>query len=317
MLARHIDYWILFQVAAVCGMQLPICALRGETASRQGDVHCDDRDPGRATHDGVFSCRLALCGPSDRQSCAVEGAGTHALHLSRLQQDVQILLLPMHAGDGDDQGPGPPGASASQYSHVHILSVSVLISSLSCSVKHSQELDGKSTAIHAKLLAPSRVFIHQFDRTTASTDGDLVQMIAADPTGFVILFPDASAVGLEELSAEDLSRVHSGIFIDGTWSQATAISRLEPYSSLRRVRINPTLTTVFWRYQNLGVHCLATIEAIYYFVREYAALRADASGHDHDNLLYFYSFFYHLIQRTYRDNPTRQYTTKHRANYIA
>lgn len=184
-------------------------------------------------------------------------------------------------------------------------------------------MDSKSTAIHAKLLAPTQISIHNFFRTT-ETSSDLVADIIADPAAFVILFPDASAVELNDLPGEEFEKIKNVIVIDGTWSQAAAINRTEPYCRMRRIKIAPNYHTVFWRYQDLGNHCLSTIEAIYYFIREFSTIKASLSvsaadsyeDGKYDNLLYFFSFFYHLIQNSYTQSPDRQYTSRHRTDYI-
>lgn len=211
-------------------------------------------------------------------------------------------------------------------------------------MKHEQELDSKSTAIHAKLLAPTQISIHQFRKSSSNNDGsvqsesyfvtsDLIENIILDPTAYVILFPDETAVELKNLSKEEFQRVKNVIVIDGTWSQAAAINRTDPYSRLRRIKINPNLRTVFWRYQDLGEHCLSTIEAIYFFMKEFSEVQMQNSNNFNeddvvescfislydgrfDNLLYFFSFFYHLIQRSYLNDPDRKYTSRHRSDYI-
>lgn len=195
-------------------------------------------------------------------------------------------------------------------------------------MKHEQELDSKSTAIHAKLLSPSQISIHQFHRTTIvpaspeSNSSDLVEEIIANPGAYVVLFPDETSIELKDLSAEEFSQIRNVIVIDGTWSQAAAINRTDPYCKLRRIKINANLKTVFWRYQDLGEHCLSTIEAIYYFMREFLVaqetINSEMVTYDgrYDNLLFFFSFFYHLIQRSYNNNPDRKYTSRHRSDYI-
>lgn len=152
---------------------------------------------------------------------------------------------------------------------------------------------------------------------------DIVEEINADPSAYVILFPDETAVELKDLSVEEFSLIRNVVVIDGTWSQAAAINRTDPYCKLRRIKINPNLKTVFWRYQDLGEHCLSTIEAIYYFMREFLETQQTIISNDscvydgrYDNLLYFFSFFYHLIQRSYISNPDRKYTSRHRSDYI-
>lgn len=150
---------------------------------------------------------------------------------------------------------------------------------------------------------------------------DLVDEIISNPSAYVILFPDESAVELKDLPLEEFSKIRNVIVIDGTWSQAAAINRTDPYCKLRRIKINPNLRTVFWRYQDLGEHCLSTIEAIYYFMREFQETKNNRNleivyDGRFDNLLYFFSFFYHLIQSSYIKNPDRKYTSRHRSDYI-
>ena len=199
-------------------------------------------------------------------------------------------------------------------------------------MKHEQELDSKSTAIHAKLLSPTQISIHQFHKSATFTNdtqsysmssSDLVDEISSNPSAYVILFPDELSVELKDLPEEEFSKIHNVIVIDGTWSQAAAINRTDPYCKLRRIKINPNLRTVFWRYQDLGEHCLSTIEAIYYFMREFEEAKNKNENSEKvvydgrfDNLLYFFSYFYHLIQRSYINNPDKKYTNRHRSDYI-
>lgn len=198
------------------------------------------------------------------------------------------------------------------------------------SIKHAQELDSKSTAIHAKLLSPDNVTIYQFAKPSFAHDRfedeqELRAKIEADPDSFVLLYPDESSVQFQDyVDCESslpcvrpaIKRIRNVIVIDGTWSQAAAINRTAPYSTIPHVKIDPSVKTSFWRFQSLGDHCLSTIEAIYYCLKEYSAASLDDSG-SLDNLLYFYSFFYHLIQNSYtHENPDRPYTSRHRSDYI-
>ena len=54
--------------------------------------------------------------------------------------------------------------------------------------------------------------------------------------------------------------------------------------------------TTFWRYQEVGKSNLATVEALYYFMKDYAEVML-GGGEDKydgrfDDLLYFYAFKY-------------------------
>ena len=65
--------------------------------------------------------------------------------------------------------------------------------------------------------------------------------------------------------------------------------------------------TFFWRYQpeGMGEDHLATLEAIYYFYREHwdATHKDDGGLYDgrYDNLLFFYSHMYKIIQARYQE----------------
>lgn len=102
--------------------------------------------------------------------------------------------------------------------------------------------------------------------------------------------------------------------IDGTWKQANKIVRETPaLQKFQKVTIAPR-KTYFWRYQQLSENHLATIEAIYYFYKEYEEAYEDTRGR-YDNLLFFYRFFYNLIQEKYRSG-TKEFCHRHRQGYI-
>ncbi|KAI9347165.1 DTW domain-containing protein [Zopfochytrium polystomum] len=246
--------------------------------------------------------------------------------------------------------------------------------------RHPNEREGKTTSVHAKLVAPDdcRLFVEDFVR-----NDDALQRVLnryPDRSRTLLLFPSADSVTLPDLAAEiatpffhsaslsstagtagselalssadvvaagtaeaaespsSLSFPHRAsaahprlpfdhvVVIDGTWRQARAMCwRLIPHG-FRTVRIAGTPRTLFWRYQKYGDFCLATIEAIYWFYKEFeeAFGRLDAGGDGglgrsreaaagdtpvgdvvggpFDNLLFYFKYQYDLIQRTYRES---------------
>ena len=69
--------------------------------------------------------------------------------------------------------------------------------------------------------------------------------------------------------------------------------------AIKKVKIQ-TEKTVFWRHQKIADTNLATIEALYFFFRDYdvnLSFGGDYSLYDgkYDTLLYYYAFNYHLI----------------------
>ncbi|KAF0308472.1 DTW domain-containing protein 1 [Amphibalanus amphitrite] len=107
-------------------------------------------------------------------------------------------------------------------------------------VKHPGETNGKSTAVHAAVLAP--------DDVTLRTYPDVGSY---DPDETVLVFPDSSAGSVADVSATAPAR-----------DALLAYQRGKPRTHL------------------------ATIEAVYYFVRELQESRHDTYGGEFDDLLF-------------------------------
>ncbi|XP_014824326.1 PREDICTED: DTW domain-containing protein 1 isoform X1 [Poecilia mexicana] len=202
-------------------------------------------------------------------------------------------------------------------------------------IKHPNETDGKSTAVHAKILAPNDVTMHTYP-CVPEFEKDKV----------VLVFPGPGAVSVQEMiqclrdgsknrsgdpfeepclkrmkgeghaatdSAKDAqtgnpdeaqsseSRVYPlqrVVFIDSTWNQSNKISTDERLQGLLKVELK-TRKTCFWRSQKGKPDTyLATIEAIYYFLKDFHqhCLGQEYSG-EYDNLLFFYSYLHSLINK--------------------
>ncbi|GAM23474.1 hypothetical protein SAMD00019534_066490 [Acytostelium subglobosum LB1] len=171
---------------------------------------------------------------------------------------------------------------------------------IKCDILHyPTELLSKSTAIHSKVIAFDDVSIHEFPE---------VPDYNVDET--VLLYPSATSEFVRE---SDLSNVKRVVFIDSQWHTANRILRDPRVKKLRCIKIDQH-KTLFWRYQQHGDAYLATIEAIYYFYRE-LHMRLNGGNYDgqYDNLLFYYTFFYNLIQKTYKQGD-RNFWRKQ--NYI-
>ncbi|KAG0175206.1 DTW domain-containing protein 1 [Apophysomyces sp. BC1034] len=170
-------------------------------------------------------------------------------------------------------------------------------------IKHERELDGKSTAIHARVIADKDVDLYSWQNMPSELE---------NPERTLLLFPGPDAQTLHEIPQDSFDRV---VVIDGTWKQANKIARETPaLQGLRKVTIAPR-TTHFWRYQQVNEHHLATIEAIYYFYREYGESYMENYDGRYDDLLFYYRFFYDMIQDDYRRSG-RKFTHRHKQNYI-
>ncbi|GCB71445.1 hypothetical protein scyTo_0001576 [Scyliorhinus torazame] len=214
-------------------------------------------------------------------------------------------------------------------------------------IKHPNETDGKSTAVHAKLLARDDVNIYTYP---------CMPEIDEEKHEVVVVFPGPKSVPLEDLpkhlsniavqksvptkpskyadsldesitlegperkrakhdhnsldarnpteeqDAEELkikmASLKRVIFIDSTWNQTNKIITDERLQELLHVELR-TRKTCFWRRQKGKPDTyLATIEAIYYFLVDYHSLflKENYNG-EYDNLLFFYSFMYKLINK--------------------
>ncbi|XP_028294192.1 tRNA-uridine aminocarboxypropyltransferase 1 [Gouania willdenowi] len=200
-------------------------------------------------------------------------------------------------------------------------------------IKHPNETDGKSTAIHAKILAPSDVTIYTYP-CIPEFETDAVVLVFPGPGSVSVqdmmqcLRDRGSDGGCHEPCAKRLKSEHvqgatntvasleSGtqnetkgceskvyplqrvVFIDSTWNQTNKIRTDERLQDLLQVELK-TRKTCFWRHQKGKPDTyLSTIEAIYYFLRDYHEhwLSQEYDG-EYDNLLYFYSYLHTVINK--------------------
>ncbi|XP_077375477.1 tRNA-uridine aminocarboxypropyltransferase 1 isoform X2 [Festucalex cinctus] len=200
-------------------------------------------------------------------------------------------------------------------------------------IKHPNERDGKSTAVHAKILAPSDITIYTYpcipeydqdkvvlvfpgpgavtvqdmiqrlhERTDNRSRGPLPKRRKIENSANAAHSTENSASGPpdetngSESRALPLQRV---VFIDSTWNQTNKISMDERLQDLLRVELT-TRKTCFWRSQRGKPDTyLATIEAIYYFLKDFheQCLAQEYSG-EYDNLLFFYSYLHTVVNKS-------------------
>ncbi|KAH3825884.1 tRNA-uridine aminocarboxypropyltransferase 1-like [Dreissena polymorpha] len=215
-------------------------------------------------------------------------------------------------------------------------------------LKHPSEVDGKSTAVHAGIVAPEDVCIYTYpcipdyekDKVILvfpCKDSKTLEQLASSwkhglkPTqlksnesvfsgkGSLETSGEKSTIAGSEILPAKTEKLHSSedealskleespklpfervIFIDSTWNQTRAIFNDERLRGIQCVELKSEKTK-FWRHQknNPDTH-LATIEAIYYFMREFHEHFVDTqySG-QYDNLLFFFNFMYKKIRNIY------------------
>jgi len=165
-------------------------------------------------------------------------------------------------------------------------------------VKHAAEVDGKSTAVHAKILASDDVQIFTYP-----------QIPDYNPENTLLVFPGKESKTLEQICDIEQSvtkcqnapfKYQRVLFIDSTWNQCNKILNDPRIKTLPCVMID-SRNTMFWRYQTgKSKEHLATIEAIYYFLVDYhqIVLQKEYIG-DYDNILFFFKFMYQKIHKLY------------------
>ncbi|XP_055315584.1 tRNA-uridine aminocarboxypropyltransferase 1 [Sitodiplosis mosellana] len=173
-------------------------------------------------------------------------------------------------------------------------------------IKHKQEIDGKSTAIHAAILAPDNVNIYTYP--------DIPEYNSNAQDGTILIFPTHNSIHVdgifdghvrlenvddiklppgfnqtvllkrrlneiadnEEESHERINfkytldnlPIKKAVFIDSTWHQCKSIFKDPRINSMRTVVLQNRLSQ-FWRHQRGSPRWfLATIEAIHQFLLE-------------------------------------------------
>lgn len=161
-------------------------------------------------------------------------------------------------------------------------------------LQHPKEKPEKSSIIPARVVAPHDVNIY---RVTALPSG-----LDLDPATTVFLYPTKEAKTLKELGRETVKKYKHMVMIDSTWLQVQTFLKIPDMQKLQAVRI-ATEETTFWRYQNVDSTNLATVEALYFFFKEYDECVNGGPGYvydgKYDNLLYFYTYQYNLVQERY------------------
>ncbi|KFQ26494.1 PREDICTED: DTW domain-containing protein 1 [Merops nubicus] len=193
-------------------------------------------------------------------------------------------------------------------------------------IKHPNETDGKSTAVHAKLLAPDDVTIYKYP---------CIPEYKEKRHEIALIFPGPNSVSVKDiafhlqkytnkgvcdndddcsrepflkrakiepeeeknLKTSEGTRLKKIIFIDSTWNQTNKIITDERLQGLLQIELK-TRKTCFWRHQKGKPDTyLSTIEAIYYFLVDYhQEISNENYKGQYDNLLFFFTFMYTLIK---------------------
>jgi DTW domain-containing protein YfiP len=160
-------------------------------------------------------------------------------------------------------------------------------------VHHREEDLSRSTAVHAKVIAPNSTSF-MVDEHGSPTD----PVPPFDPETTVALFPSPAAKTMKELGKDALANIKSVVLVEGTWVKAHAAVQRANISNLTHIKLNEYETS-FWRYQKKGQQndsMLSSIEAIYYFFKEYLeVMHAGEYDGSCDNLLYLFAWQRSLV----------------------
>ncbi|KAL7714304.1 tRNA-uridine aminocarboxypropyltransferase 1 [Entamoeba marina] len=161
-------------------------------------------------------------------------------------------------------------------------------------IHHPTEKVSKSTAMTARIVSKD------YSRWIKFPD----EVPAYDPNDTLLLFPSPDAKKLSEV--EDLKKYKRIVCIESVWYKADNVVRHPNVNKLQKVIIDSE-ETLFWRYQKISNANLSTIEAIYYFYKDYiTAMKGQYNG-ECDDLLYFFSHIYGRIQNYYNERPDRRF----------
>ncbi|XP_013390514.1 DTW domain-containing protein 1-like [Lingula anatina] len=144
----------------------------------------------------------------------------------------------------------------------------------------------KRQSVPHKTVGNKNAAVKDLSQLTQSEESHLTQADSATPT-----------VEERNIYEAPFDRV---VFIDCTWNQTKSIFCDERLKGLRCIELKKHKTK-FWRHQrNKPDTYLATVEAIYYFLREYHDLFVDAEYNgQYDNMLFFFAFMYQKIKNLF------------------
>ena len=173
---------------------------------------------------------------------------------------------------------------------------------------HRAEHRQKSTALHARILAPADVRLVEYPAAAGACVG------AYGPET-LLLYPAPDAVDVAALPDAVVAAARRVVVVDSPWQKTGGMLAHPALRGVRRVRIRGA-ATAFWRHQSHGPGYLSTVEALYWFMREFWARAHPAApyaGHL-DNLLWYFAFNYTVVQQHYRDHPELAF--RHIKGYI-
>ena len=157
-------------------------------------------------------------------------------------------------------------------------------------VKHTKEKREKSSAFPLIFLSNN----FSLFETDGSNWSELSGLDFGSPNNNYVLYPHKDARLISELTPKEYSEMESIKIIDCTWAQSNAMLRGMP-TGVKFLKLEDYETT-FWRYQLHNNKCLATVEAIYYMLREWDDRRVGGGGGGQSNESLDGVMFWYILQ---------------------
>jgi hypothetical protein len=138
-------------------------------------------------------------------------------------------------------------------------------------LRGKEERASKSTSTHAAVLAPQDVTVYYLPEFP----------VYERPERVLVLYPSPTSVPVTALDPASYDTV---IVLDTTWNKAGSVLTAREFMGqpFTFVHLAGGYHTLFWRHQPLGPSCVSTLEALYFFLREWhcrvAAVAAAAAG---------------------------------------
>ena len=209
-------------------------------------------------------------------------------------------------------------------------------------IKHPNETDGKSTAVHAAVIASQDVKLYTYPSIPDYTkEKDNILLLFPGPHSkpmdyYIKSTPKTSAGDKRKISSDDctvkgktpkmststeslvenetsetilqipssvsasklIANFDKVVMIDSTWNQSYSIFKDERLKGLKCVELVSQKTN-YWRKQyNKPDTYLATIEALYLFVKTYHETFLGKYEGQYDDLLFFFKFFYNMVKKS-------------------
>ena len=179
-------------------------------------------------------------------------------------------------------------------------------------IKHRAELNGKSTAIHCAVTAPNCVRIYDYPpgdfddyRLRENVENTVIRNISWNIKYLysrqVLFYPPTPNDSSSYVSIEHYVKMNGHIdrmlFLDASWHQVPVIRRDSRLKCLPTIALS-NYTTEYWRPQKgRNDEHLATVEAVYYALREYDRLVSSSVEYDgrFDDLLFWFYHFRDMV----------------------